>query len=261
MNKFLWTLILVSLITFCSSAVEPNPEPVVLKVMTYNIHHGEGEDGVIDINRIAEIILNADPDLVSLQEVDRFVQRTDRADQPEQLKELTGMFMEFGFAINYQGGDFGNVILSKHPFEKLTLHPLPGDPGEDRTLMEALIRLPGYEDPIIFLATHLDTFTRPRIESIPLILDVVPDTSETFYILAGDLNDGPGTLAMDMLMERLVNAAPPDLFTFPSRNPDRQIDHILYTAMDGWAVERIEVLDEPIASDHAPLVATFRFTP
>lgn len=261
MNKSLWILTVVAFSTFCSSTVEPDPEPVTLTIMTYNIHHAEGEDGVVDINRIAQVILDADPDLVSLQEVDRFVQRTDRADQPEQLKALTRMFMAFGFAINYQGGDFGNVILSKYPLEEVTLHPLPGDPGEDRTLMEATIRLPGYEGPIVFLATHLDTFTRPRTDSVPLILDVIPDTTEALYILAGDLNDGPGTPVIDALLERFVSAAPPELFTFPSRDPDRQIDHILYTTTEGWTVERAAVIDEPIASDHAPLVATLRFAP
>ena len=240
---------------------DPEPEPVSLSVMTYNIHHGAGVDGEVDIQRIADVILEADPDLVSLQEVDRFVERTARADQAQQLEELTGMFMAFGFAINYQGGDFGNVILSKYPFQQLALHPLPGDPGEDRTLMEATILVPGVSDPVVFLATHLDTFRKPRTDSVPLILNVVPDSTESLYILAGDLNDAPGTPVMDALNHRLISAAPSNLFTFPSYNPDRQIDHILYTPTEGWSVSQAEVIDEPLASDHAPLMASFVFNP
>lgn len=261
MNKIAWLCIVIISCTFCSSIPEPvqDPEPLALKVMTYNIHHAAGMDGVIDISRIADVIVSADPDLVSLQEVDRFVERTARADQARQLEELTGMYMAFGFAINYQGGDFGNVILSKYPLTNITMHPLPGDPGEDRTLMEATIALPGYSTPITFLATHLDTFTKPRTESIPLILDVLPATNDHLYILAGDLNDGPGTPVMDSLAQRFTNAAPAHLFTFPSSNPDRQIDHILFTATEGWSVILAEVIDEPVASDHAPLVAVFEF--
>ena len=240
---------------------EPEPDPVSLSVMTYNIHHGAGVDGEVDIQRIAEVIREADPDLVSLQEVDRFVERTARADQAQQLEDLTGMFMAFGFAINYQGGDFGNVILSRYPFQQLTLHALPGDPGEDRTLMEARILVPGVSDPVVFLATHLDTFRKPRTDSVPLILDVIPDSTESLYILAGDLNDAPGTPVMDALNSRLISAAPPHLFTFPSYNPDRQIDHILYAPTAGWSVSRAEVIDEPLASDHAPLMADFVFEP
>ena len=261
MNKIAWLFSIVIFCTFCSAVSEPvqDPEPLTLKVMTYNIHHAAGMDGVVDIGRIADVIVNADPDLVSLQEVDRFVERTSRADQAQQIEELTGMHMAFGFAINYQGGDFGNVILSKYPLNDLTMHPLPGDPGEDRTLMEASISLPGYSNPITFLATHLDTFTKPRTESIPLILDVLPEANEHLYILAGDLNDAPGTPVMDSLTTRFTNAAPPHLFTFPASKPDRQIDHILFTTTEGWSIVHTEVINEPVASDHAPLVAVFEF--
>ena len=259
MHKIAWLCIVVIYCSFCSSLPEmlDDPEPLSVKVMTYNIHHAAGEDGVIDIQRIADVIVDAGPDLVSLQEVDRFVERTARADQPKELEELTGMYMAFGFAINYQGGDFGNVILSKYPLKDVTMHPLPGEPGEDRTLMEASILLPGHSTPINFLATHLDTYTEPRTESIPLILDVLSGTDDQLYILAGDLNDAPGSPVMDSLSQRFISAAPPNLFTFPSSNPDRQIDHILYTPTEGWSVTAAEVIDEPVASDHAPLVATF----
>ena len=92
MNRIAWLFIVVFQCTFCSAMLEedPEPEPVSLSVMTYNIHHGAGVDGEVDIQRIADVILEADPDLVSLQEVDRFVERTARADQAQQLEELTG---------------------------------------------------------------------------------------------------------------------------------------------------------------------------
>ena len=44
-----------------------------LRVMTYNIHHGEGTDGRIDLERIAKVIRDAKPDLVALQEVEKNV--------------------------------------------------------------------------------------------------------------------------------------------------------------------------------------------
>ena len=248
----------------CSSltAQEGNlQKEIELVIMTYNIHHGAGLDGVIDLQRIARVIMAEEPDLVALQEVDRFVRRTEQQDQAQILAELTGMHMAFGFAINYQGGDFGNVILSRYPLEEVKHHQLPGEPGEDRVLMEGLVTVPGVDDgvPVVFLATHLDTFREPRTASIPLILDVLPPSNDTLYILAGDLNDFQGSPVMDSLSNRLVAAAPPSLFTFPANKPDRQIDHIMYTPTDSWSVKDVYVVDEPVASDHAPLVARLVF--
>jgi len=45
--------------------------PSTLRVLTYNIHHGEGTDGVFDLPRIADVIRSVEPDLVALQEVDQ----------------------------------------------------------------------------------------------------------------------------------------------------------------------------------------------
>ncbi|MEX2025646.1 MAG: endonuclease/exonuclease/phosphatase family protein, partial [Pirellulaceae bacterium] len=61
-----------------------------LRVLTYNIHHGEGIDGKLDLPRIARVIESVDPDLVALQEVDRRVERTGSVDQPAELARLTG---------------------------------------------------------------------------------------------------------------------------------------------------------------------------
>ncbi|NOX58758.1 MAG: hypothetical protein GXP29_07870 [Planctomycetes bacterium] len=64
-----------------------------LRMLTYNIHHGEGMDGRIDLDRIAHVIHEADADLVTLQEVDCGVERTNRIDQPKRLAELASLRM------------------------------------------------------------------------------------------------------------------------------------------------------------------------
>lgn len=260
-------LIGILLFTWSCSAWAPEASneraPFGLAVLTYNIHHAAGQDGVIDLQRIADVIMEEDPDLVALQEVDRFVERTGRVDQAEKLAELTGLHMAFGFAIPYQGGDFGNVILSRVPVDSLVLHPLPGEPGEDRVLMEAHLTFQHeqVEVSVAFLATHLDTFTEPRTASVPIILNAIPDSSHIFYVLAGDLNDTPGSPVIDALAGRLQSAAPPTLYTYPSDFPDRQIDHILFAPTTGWSVSEVFAMDEPVASDHAPLMARFLYNP
>ena len=51
-------------------------------MLSYNIHHGEGTDGKLDLARIAAVIKAAKPDLVVLQEVDRNTTRTGRSIRP-----------------------------------------------------------------------------------------------------------------------------------------------------------------------------------
>ena len=52
------------------------PSPHALRALTYNLHHGEGTDGRVDLERIAGIVRAAQPDLVAFQEVDRRATRT-----------------------------------------------------------------------------------------------------------------------------------------------------------------------------------------
>src|SRR6478609_2091418 len=77
-----------------------------LRVLTYNLHHGEGTDGKLDLKRIAEVIKATQPDVVALQEVDRNVKRTNQVDQPAEYAKLTAMNAGFARAIDLQGGEY-----------------------------------------------------------------------------------------------------------------------------------------------------------
>ncbi len=54
-----------------------------MKLVTYNIRFGLGTDQRIDLGRIAETVRDAD--IIGLQEVERFWQRSGMTDQPEIL--------------------------------------------------------------------------------------------------------------------------------------------------------------------------------
>ena len=77
-------------------------EPLQLRVLSYNIHHGAGIDGKLDLPRIAGVITAVNPDLVALQEVDRKTRRTKQQDQPAMLAKLTGMKILFERNIDFQ---------------------------------------------------------------------------------------------------------------------------------------------------------------
>ncbi len=82
---------------------ESRPSSDKLRVLSYNIHHGEGVDGKLDLERIAKVILSVEPDIVSLQEVDRNVPRSKGVDQPAELAKLTKMNAIFEKNIDLQG--------------------------------------------------------------------------------------------------------------------------------------------------------------
>ena len=236
-----------------------------LTVLSYNIHHGEGTDGVFDLERLAQIIREADPDLVALQEVDAKTQRAGGVNQAAELARLTGMEVLFGEAIPYSGGSYGDAVLSRLPIEAELIWKLPAEPQhEERVAVGILVRLPSGER-IRFLGTHLDHTRDPsdRVRQAQSILEQafpagkkVPPT-----LLLGDLNAEPGSQPMKVLLERFHSAAPDGIPSYPSDQPTKAIDWVLYTPADCWEVLEVHTIHEPVASDHAPLRAVLRYKP
>ena len=64
----------------------------------------------------------------------------------------------------------------------------------------------------------------------------------------------------------LTNTGPIDQYTFPSDDPDRKIDYIMYAPIEHFGVQNCQVVsrgDQQIdgvdASDHRPVIADIRF--
>lgn len=235
-----------------------------LRVLSYNIHHGEGMDGRIDLERIAGVIKAADADLVSLQEVDKGVKRTGGVDQPAVLAELTGMRVVFEKNIDFQGGEYGNAVLSRLPIERYKNHPLPQSiPGEQRGLLEVHVLASGR--PIVFFATHFDYHgdDGERLASTQMLRQLIEHEETKTVVVAGDLNALPDSRVMQRVWEFLTDTHDPETgsgHTFPADAPDRRIDYILHTPGAGLRAAECRVIDEPVASDHRPVVTVFGFT-
>jgi len=112
-----------------------------LRLMTYNIHHGEGTDGKFDLERIAELIKAQRPDLVAIQEVDVKTKRSSGIDQAAELGRLTGMHYAFGKFMDYSDGDYGQMVLSKFPIKNARNLALPDGP-EPRTALAVEVEIP-----------------------------------------------------------------------------------------------------------------------
>src|SRR5690242_12552952 len=99
---------------FMPSAWAELPNPI--RILNYSIHHGEGLDGKTDLPRIAKIISEQKPDIVSLQQVDEKTARAGGVDQAAELGRLTAMKSMFSRAIDQGGGSgFGNAVLTNLP--------------------------------------------------------------------------------------------------------------------------------------------------
>ena len=243
-----------------NTAAEP---PRELRVVTYNIHHGEGTDGKLDLERIAAVINAEKPDLVGLNEVDQGTNRTKQIDMPAELARLTGMTAVFEKNIDHDGGKYGNAILSRLPIRRHENHKLPSHyKGEQRGVLEIEV---GAENapPLIFLCTHLDY--RPedheRKASIDVIEKIVARHPDVPTILVGDLNASPDSEVMQTFVKHWTRSNLEPLSTFPSRKPEKQIDYILVRPADRWELIETRVLEEAVASDHRGLIAVLRLKP
>lgn len=239
-------------------------EPLPVRVLSYNIHHGEGVDGRLDLERIAGLIRSVEPDLVALQEVDRKTKRTGRIDQPAELARLTGMKILFERNIRFQGGEYGNAILARWPVTEHENHHLPSfDDGEQRGVLVAEVQPDDFEEHLLFLATHLDhrSDDRERFASARAINALIRKRHRVPAILAGDLNDTPDSRVLKRFAQEWSRTNEQALPTVPVGRPTRQIDFILVRPAARWNVREVRVLDEKVASDHRPILAILEWLP
>ena len=229
-----------------------------MTVLTYNIHHAEGTDGKLDLERIATIIRSQKPDLVALQEIDDKTERVGGLAEAAELGRLTGMHHVFGKAMDYRGGGYGQAVLSRWPIAQHKVHQLPQRANrEPRILLTARIAAPHGD--IVFATTHLDhQLEEVRLEQAMAINKLLPAKDGALTILCGDFNAAPESGTMKAVFKHWTDTAGDKASpTIPSREPSRRIDYILARAGQGTVKTlRSEVLNEPIASDHRPVVAT-----
>lgn len=262
MRSLIRTLLLVLVGLVWSLSAAQADETVRIRVLTFNIHHGEGMDGRIDLPRIAGVIQAVRPDLVALQEVDRSTGRSGGVDQLDALAKLTGMHAAFGKAIDYQGGEYGVAVLSRHEIEAHQTHRLPSQPDrEQRVALEVRPKLPA-GPPLVFVSMHLDhQLASERMAQVERILEVFAEEACP-VILAGDLNARPDSGELAKLMKRWsLSDANAKTFTCPAEVPAFKIDYVLYPTEAKWRVQSVQVLDDSKSSDHRPLIVELAIDP
>ena len=231
----------------------------VVRVLSFNILHGATIKGDFDLDIIAKVIIDANPDLVAMQEVDFKTNRAKGFDLVTELGRRTKMASIFGRAMKYDGGEYGEGVLSKYSFIQSRNIPLPYTPGsEPRAALEITTQLPS-GDTIAFVGTHLDHLKdeKDRVAQVKKINEVF-SLNKYPTILVGDLNAIPGSTPIDILEDMWTaayNKKGPSP-TFPSDNPVVKIDYVMFYPKNRWRVLETEVICDTIASDHCAYLVT-----
>ncbi|MEK4068926.1 endonuclease/exonuclease/phosphatase family protein [Peribacillus sp. FSL R5-0717] len=240
----------------------PRGKSVNVNVMSYNIHHGEGVDGVLDLERIAHIIEEGEADIVCLQEVDNhFSERSDFQDQAKWLANRNGMFYTYAANLDYKPlnegeprRQYGTAILSKYPILKAENHLLPKIGNtEQRGLSQVTINVKGNH--LHAYNTHLSHLTSAERQIQMEEIIQITGESKGPKVIMGDLNATPESNEMKLMYSNYIDAFANqnEAYTYPAENPTKRIDYIFTS--NNIETNGARVINT-LASDHLPLMTT-----
>jgi endonuclease/exonuclease/phosphatase family metal-dependent hydrolase len=272
-------------------AQEPQAKPRPLRVMTYNIKHGQTNatctqppripgqppfpDCNLDLSASIEVMRAHEADVIGVQEVDRFWARSAYVDEPAEMAAALGM-NHHCYAVNLDHApdshsnvphQYGTVILSRFPILECdnTLLRRTGT-NEQRGLTRALINVRGV--PLEFYNTHLHTTAADRLMQTADIAAVMDGAAARPKVLMGDFNARPTAAEMQPIYARFLDAwleAPvatpenPSGLTSPARlsgSPTSRIDYV-FVSPDVEVSATYVPIDSStrLASDHYPVVS------
>ena len=243
-----------------------------MRLVTYNVHRCVGVDKRLDVERIAGVIAELEPDIVCLQELDVGRARTGGVDQARAIGDRLSMAVRFHAAMRVEAEEYGDAILTGHPETLVHVGALPtvrGVPGlEPRGALWVRINIEGVD--INVLTTHLGLVPREqRLQAAALVgKDWLghPDCKGP-TLLAGDFNATSITRPYQTLARNHADCQRqlglrPTIKTFPSGFPAIRIDHVFVSPE--IRITGVHAPFSPLsrmASDHLPLVVDFEIQP
>ncbi|MFF6813676.1 endonuclease/exonuclease/phosphatase family protein [Streptomyces sp. NPDC012403] len=243
---------------------------VPLRVATYNIHAGAGQDQVFDLDRTAAALRDLRADVIGLQEVDvHWGARSDFTDEARALAEKLDMRVFFAPIYDLDPADrdgerrqFGVAVLSRHPVLAAENHEITRLSTQTPDPVPA--PAPGFAEVVVDVrgahvhvyTTHLDYRADPSVREAQVadMLGVLA-ADRGPKVLVGDFNAEATAPELAPLWERLRDAAPDAGGTYPAIDPVKRID--LITVSPGIRVTGARTVATE-ASDHRPVVTDLR---
>ena len=239
-----------------------------MRLLTYNVHRCVGVDRRLDVDRIAGVIAEYEPDIVCLQELDVGRARTGGVDQAGLIAERLSMSVRFHPAMRVEAEEYGDAIMTRWPEQLVKAGPLPtirGVPGlEPRGALWVRVEVAGAALDVV--TTHLGLVpSEQQLQAAALVgpdwLDHADRTGP--LLLAGDFNATSITRPYKTIVERLEDCQRqlgqrPSIKTFPSGFPAIRIDHVFVT--EDIRITGVRADFSPLsrmASDHLPLAVDF----
>jgi endonuclease/exonuclease/phosphatase family metal-dependent hydrolase len=232
-----------------TDGVAPAPRSIVVRVLSYNVRSMRDDRAAV-----ARVIRSARPDVVCIQEAPRLLRWRSKC---AALARTSGLVVVGG------GRSAGaNLILSTLAVDVLATADVrfSADPGMHRRGTSIAVLSRGGA-PFAVAGTHLDLKPEPRLRHVAELHAAIEQhvPADVPVIVAGDINDHPGSAVWSALAEHWVDAytagPPPVPFTSPAREPRQTIDGIFVDPrLRINAIEVIEHPDAAAASDHLPVL-------
>jgi endonuclease/exonuclease/phosphatase family metal-dependent hydrolase len=233
-----------------------------MRLMTYNVHGGVGGDGRRALGRIVRTIVEWDPDVVALQELDRERPRSARVHQARVIAEELTMSFHFHPAVRLAEEEYGDAILSKYPIRLRHAGRLPTVQcllfSETRGALWVEVLIEG--TPWQVINTHFGLGRAERFAQARALLGpewVGAASGLPPLVVCGDFNSQPGGRVYRLISSVLRDAQAGRCGrTFPARFPLLSIDHVFVGS--GVRIQEVSTLRtglSRVASDHLPLCA------
>jgi endonuclease/exonuclease/phosphatase family metal-dependent hydrolase len=267
MKKFksYFFLILITIGIFCFYTCKKE-KVVSLKVMSYNIRHGEGLDTILDLSRQANIIKSIAPDICGIQEVDDFCLRSGNVRQTEYLAQNTNMLGTFGKFMDLQQGEYGMATLTTKPIISTKILKLPDGKFEPRTAIVHKIKMAD-GCIITFANVHFDWITEKegsinRLKQSKALVKYL-DSLNRPTVITGDFNCTPNSPTMTYFASQGFEFVTKGIDNLSFQGKEKaEIDHLIYKNFDDitFTKKNAYLLKEPIASDHRPFIIELEVT-
>lgn len=231
-----------------------------MRFMSFNIQHCLNYlEQKIDFEIMAETIKACCADVVGLNEVRGAGTDPEYEAQTEILAGLCGMgYYYFAKAINFDGGPYGNAILSRVPILKAETISIPDpDPrGYDGYYESRCILKAELEGGITVLITHLGLNPDEKESAVSAIIENMPRGK---CVVMGDFNMTADDEIIRPIYSFMNDASVgfcDEKLSFPSVAPHCKIDYI-FTSRDVSVV--FSDIPDIVASDHRPHFADLNF--